>query len=310
MRKLWIIFVFVLPMMSGLPGQNNVALLDTPVRRLQTVRVDAGSDQQLYSFQLNRGLIYLNAAVDEVQGMYILDTGAPGLVLNEEPTAELDGYTAHSCSEEIQVGTRFVNHFALGKRELRSFDAISINLDHLDDTHGQPIAGLIGFELFRDYTLLINYQRLQLHLLNYSVNRAHYQPLAQLPFELDGHLPVVELRVGEQVLRLGVDTGSASNILDQNWLDKLSFWDTGLPNEEVQGLDQQVQQVRAAELSELQLGDLQTNAKFLLMDLSHLTAGGGATLDGLLGYDFLSQYLVAIDYPNQKILLFAAGLEQ
>lgn len=292
-----------------LPGQQNVALLNAPVRPLRNAPLETRK-QLVHEFALDRGMIYLEANLEGQQGAYVLDTGAPGLVLNEKPITRHEGYLAQSCSDEVAVGIRPVKRFSLGSLELQHFEAITLDLEHLSAAHQSKVYGLIGYELLRNYTLILDYQNRKLHLLDYEVNRAIHQPLVRIPFVLDGHLPVVEVQVGEHVLRLGIDTGSASNILHQIWSEQLDQWGPNLPVEEVQGLDQRVQQVQAAELQQVECGALSTDMKFLLMDLSNLRAGVDQPLDGLLGYRFLSQYKVAIDYPNQELLLWPLASEQ
>lgn len=292
-----------------LPGQQNVALLDAPSRAINPVRLEANG-QELHHFVLDRGMIYLQAELEGSTGEYMLDTGAPGLVINEKPERPHDGYTAQSCSDEVLVGMRSVRQFTLGQIELRRFEALTLDLKHLSQAHQKEVAGLIGYELFQEHTLLLDYQKQQMYLLDYEVTDAVHQPVVRLPFVLDGHLPVVEVEVGGSTLRLGVDTGSASNILDKSWQEMLAMWGPVMPMEEVQGLDQSVQQVNANQVQGLPIGELAVDTKFLLLDLSHLRADTDMPLDGLLGYEFLSNFKVAIDYPRQEILFWELESEQ
>lgn len=290
-------------------GQRHVALLDAPSRKINTVRSEANG-QQLYQFTLDRGMIYLEADLEGARGEYVLDTGAPGLVINERPERAHEAYVAQSCAEEVKVGMRQVEHFSLGELELREFEAITLDLNHLSQAHNKKVAGLIGYEILQEHTLLLDYQEQQMHLLDYSVNDALHQPTVRIPFILDGHLPVLELKVGQHTLRLGIDTGSASNILDESWQDLLALGVATMPKEEIQGLDQRVQQVEATLVEDFPVGHLGIDTKFLLLDLSHLRAGAEVPLDGLLGYSFLANFKVAIDYPNQEVLLWPVDLEQ
>lgn len=292
-----------------LPGQRHVALLDTPSGIIKSARLEANG-QQFHQFILDRGMIYLQAELDGAAGEYVLDTGAPGLVINEKPTRAHAAYTAQSCAEEVRVGMRPVDVFSFGELELRQFDAITLDLEHLSKAHKKTVAGLIGYELLQDHTLLLDYQQQQMHLLDYSVNTAIHQPAVRLPFILDGHLPVVEINIGGKTMRLGIDTGSASNILDQSWQEVLALWGPAMPMEEIQGLDQSVKRVDATLVEGLPVGHLEVDTKFLLLDLSHLRAGSDLPLDGLLGYKFLANFKVAIDYPNQEILFWPVASEQ
>lgn len=303
MRKLSLIELILILFVGVLSAQNSVALLDAPIRPLRINELET-KKQLAHEFAVDRGMIYLEANLEGQIGEYVLDTGAPGLIINEIPTTPHEGYTAQSCAEEVVVGVRPVNYFSLGSLELERFEAITLDLEHLSAAHEAKVYGLIGYELLKNYTLLLDYTDRQLHLLDFKVNRAIHQPVTSLPFILDGHLPVVEIKVGERTLRLGIDTGSASNILHESWGEELDQWGPALPSEEVQGLDQRVQKVHVAELQLVECGAITTDIKFLMMDLSHLRQGVDQPLDGLLGYHFLSQYKVAIDYPNKQLFLW------
>ncbi|MEL6658366.1 MAG: aspartyl protease family protein [Bacteroidota bacterium] len=307
MRKLWLIWLFVLSGWTVLPGQRNVALLDAPVRSLQHVHLDH-DEQEAYPFILDQGLIYIEAKLDGTSGAFILDTGAPGLVINETPTQLHEDYRAQSCSQEVVVGMRPVAQFIWGEKEWGKMEAITLDLQHLQSSKVQEVRGLLGYELLQEYTLILNYQQEQLRLLDQPVNVALHQPSVRLPFVLDGHLPVVEVKIGGQLLRLGIDTGSASNILNKSWQNLVEQNSGDSWYEELQGLDQTVQLVDALQVEELQFGDEFIGTKFLMLDLSHLQDPSSKPLDGLLGHDFLTHFKVAIDYPRGEILLWPAAL--
>ena len=210
----------------------------------------------------------------------------------------------------MEIGVRPVEHFAWGDREWQEMEAIALDLQHLKLKQEHAVNGLLGYELLQEYVVLLNYQQEQLCLLERPMNLALHQPLARLPFVLEGHLPVVEVKVGRHTLRLGVDTGSASNILDASWYATLQSSMEKMRQEELQGLDQTVHRVEAVELRHLQFGEGVLDTRFLLLDLSHLQTSTTLPLDGLLGHDFLANFTVAIDYPRNEILLWPAHLER
>ena len=307
MRKLWLVWLLVFPGWTLLPGQRNVALLDAPIRSLQRVHLE-NEVQESYPFILDQGLIYVEARLEDDQGEFLLDTGAPGLIINEMPTESHEDYVAQSCAREVMVGVRSVESFVWGEKEWTAMEALTLDLQHLRVNKEQEVKGLLGYDLLQEYVLILNYQEKQVCLLDQAVNLALHQPSARLPFVLDGHLPVVEVKIGDQVLRLGVDTGSASNILNENWRD-LVLQDGGeARHEELQGLDQKVQRVEAVQVEDLQYSGQSIGAKFLLLDLSHLQDPSSKPLDGLIGYDFLVNFKVAIDYARVEILLLSAAL--
>ncbi|PSR12452.1 MAG: hypothetical protein DA408_10885 [Bacteroidetes bacterium] len=311
MRQFGIVFGICLVVSSVLLGQNNIALLNTPVRSLKAVELNLG-DQVSIPFQLDRGMIYVSARVEQHTGQFVLDTGAPSLVLNELPTGADSPYLARSCSDALAVGVKQVASFQWGDRELRNVEAITLDLSHLEQARKAPVVGMIGYELLKNQTLFLDYQRQQLVLVDAKTRKRQslVAPLARISFELDGHLPVIVVWVGEQELRLGIDTGAAANVLNQSKHDVFGANSTPLAAEELQGLDQNVQQVLVRQIDHLNAAGFDFSGKFLFTDLSHLDTVSGQPLDGLLGYAFLSQYLVAIDYNRNELLLWPRASEQ
>lgn len=301
MRHIHLTFLCFGIFIAGLWGQREIALLNTPVRSLTVAAIVADAHITV-PFELDRGMIYVQAEVDGSQGQFILDTGAPGLVLNEQPHPTTDNpYTAQSSGDAVAIGVKKVGLFEWAGRKMKKVEAITLDMDHLEQVHQSPIKGMIGYDLLKDYLVFLDYSRQQLII---STNGAlPLKPTAILPFELDGHLPVLSVVVNGQTLRLGLDTGAAANLLDTKWKHLL-------PNpasdtvSDVQGLDQSVQRVPVVELSGIQVQQHAFDGAFLLLSLDHVQTTSGQPLDGLLGYPFLSGYQVAIDYKGGRLLLW------
>lgn len=303
MRQLWQLVFFILIGCSTLHSQRSIAYLNSPIRPINEEMV-ATDNLIALSFKLERGMIYLEAVIDGQSGDFILDTGAPGLVVNEIPKDITPDYQARSCSENVTIGVKPVKKFSWANRTIRNLEAITLDLSHLDKLHDADVEGMIGYELLKNNTLFIDYQRNQLLLLKNRMNVALAAPSARIPFELYDHLPVIEVVIADKSFRLGIDTGAATNLLDRGCATHLANTLQQRPTEEIQGLDQGIQKVEAAYLEGVKAGDFEFSGKFLFLDLSHLNMDEQPSLDGLLGYQFLSNYRVAIDYPNQEILLW------
>lgn len=303
MRQLWTILIILFVWNNQMLSQRNVALLNMPVRALEEEILTIDKLVSL-PFRLDRGMIYLEAEIEGHTGDFILDTGAPGLVINEIPQKSSDEYLAQSCSDQVMVGVKSVKTFLWAKRTIHDLEAITLDLSHLENAHKGEVTGMIGYELLKNHILFLDYQRSQLLLLQNKMHVAAAAPTARIPFQLYDHLPVIEVDLGKEKLRLGIDTGAATNLLDRKRSTQLTEFLMEQPTEELQGLDQSIQKVGAAFLEGFAVGEFKFSEKFLLLDLSHLEVDAEQPLDGLLGYQFLANYKVAIDYPNQEILLW------
>lgn len=285
--------------------QHPIAILDTP-RPSVSLNEYLHADYEQIPFTLSHGLIHLRAVRNGQAGVYLLDTGAPGLVINQKP-AEGATLAGLSCAGSISVGQTRVDQFSWAERQLQAVEAYALDLSHLEAYAGHQIAGLIGYTLFADRTLLIDFQRQLLTLLDPRRVRLDQwgKPRLRLPLQMEGHLPIVEIELGGRTLRFGLDTGAEANLLDSSaaaFIEQACL--TALEPEEVQGLDQSVQRVESVIWHDFPLAGQTFSGKFLLTDLSHLGAAGEGPIDGLLGYAFLSRFKVAINYPESYLLLW------
>lgn len=289
---------------SILYGQKSIAFLNKPKTAVVSLNSNKPANSEVIPMEVIRGMIYLEAELDGVKGLFILDTGAPTLIINRaQATGKLaDALSLHG---DIQVVETLVETFKLGQHRQDNIKALALDLSHLEKASGKKILGLVGHDVFENSVLLLDFDQKKIFLSSSPQKRepSLHQPTASLTFDLHDHLPIVQVRIGGKLLRLGIDTGAASNLLDKRILDeqlemKIDF----VPNEQIQGLDRQVQIVQAAQIEVFGEDQLPFGKnKFLFTDLSFLRAHTGCEIDGLLGSPFLSKADFTIDYPMKRI---------
>lgn len=304
LQLLFLSFVSFSPLSTF--SQSPVAYLKASVESLATHPLPASMEQGI-EFELVRGMIVTKASIDNQQGEFILDTGAPLMVINDVPSEP--SRVAASFKDEIAVGETIIDAFDWAGREEKSLDALVLDISHLESAFERPLKGMIGFNAIKDYEIFFDYEENTLLRCNPRKNILHENanPVHSIRFQLYDHLPVITLQVGDRVLRLGLDTGACDNLLDESVLKQL---DTALfsylPDEAVQGLDQKVNRVQAIRVDEAQLEDLPvvSGLKFLTTEMPQLRDASGNELDGLLGYSFLSRMKFSINYPKRRIYVW------
>jgi predicted aspartyl protease len=307
MSKRILVTCLITAIVSVLTAQQGIAFLSVTESLLESEFIIEQQDVIL-PFDLDRGMIYVEAQVDENLGQYVLDTGAPSLVLNEKPiNPESNPYVAQSCSAEVKIGIKHVNYFSWAGGNMRQLEAITLDLSHLENARNARVDGMIGYDILKKYTLLLDFDKEVLALVRPRSWKkwSERPPLAIIPFVLDGHLPIIKVDLNGQFVNLGIDTGAASNLMSAEVLSRLSE-NRGEPETlaEIQGLDQQVRQTLVRSIEQLSCSGFQFSDEFMMLDISHLNANSAIHLDGLLGYPFLSKYIVAIDYRRQLLLLW------
>jgi predicted aspartyl protease len=251
-------------------------------------------------------MIVMQAKIDQQPGHFILDTGAPLMIINEEP--QTPSRLASSFKEEITVGETVINDFNWAGNEEKKLDALVLDISHLEQAFQRPLKGMIGFNVLKGYELFFDYEKRIVRRYAGRKNQLHQQsrPLHNIPFQKFAHLPVITLKIGNKKFRFGLDTGACTNMIDQSVLDALDETIvTPLADEEVQGLDQHINRVQAVQLKSVEAkGLVVEDLKFLATDLSELQSDEGIVLDGLLGYSFLSRMKFSISYPKQRIYVW------
>lgn len=262
------------------------------------------------------GLIFVDVGLNGRDARFILDTGAPALVLNSahfpDETAEAEG-EAVGVSGKIQLRQIAIDELDWQGIKRRDIELIGIDLAHLETAVDSEIVGLIGYNTVKDFELLIDYPDRRLTLFRPGATNLHrdVQPLAEIPFTLEAHIPVIEVEIDGETLRLGLDTGAAVNLLDPTAFASLDTTAYRSKGEDVlHGADKNANtvplvEVLETEISGLRFADMLTS----VADISHLNNGYGLQLDGLIGFPFLSQRRISINFAERKLYVWDAAAE-
>ncbi len=135
--------------------------------------------------------------------------------------------------------------------------------------------------------------------------------LQHIPLEADGCHLLLEAKIGQEKLRLVVDTGASKTALDATWLREIL---PGLAFEKQEqasaGLGTTTMESALAVLPELKLGKLKIrHLAVAVLDLSHIRESyrllGLGDIHGVLGGDVLLGYQASISYPKNRLRLYA-----
>lgn len=260
------------------------------------------------SFRFERNLIFVTAELEGRSGTFILDTGAPGLLLNQRDRP-VDGaiQEAIGANGPVKISKRRVEHFELGGLAFYRQPAFGLDLRAMEQRTGRRIDGFIGYDLFAGAELRIDYDRRSYSLHSSERNPTHLgrEPTMTFKFRYVDHLPVITLRIEGKKLRLAIDTGASTCMIDRRVAARSGlFSDTGrLMN--TQGLEgrQETFPLLTTGPPELLEGQI-TDLEFVSADMSHLQPKDGLTISGLLGSCFLSRFTVGVDYRRRKIYLW------
>ncbi|NJB85181.1 hypothetical protein GGR26_000926 [Lewinella marina] len=289
-----------------LSGQRSVNLLGGVGERAAPTLVNPRASAASEAFVLDRNLIFFEASVNGAPGSFILDTGAPTLVVNNRGGGDNDSrFTGLGAGGQVSLTDHRVDHFEMLDRSVDNYWAIGVDLRDMEIRTGKRIDGFVGYDLLNEGELRIDYHKQTFQLLASQRRPRHdgQLPRASLRFALADHLPVIELKIDGKRYRFAIDTGAGLNLLADWAAEKLAAEVVGA-SVNVQGLDGRAVDCPSVQLSMSEHFPGDEALQFVTTDLSHLQEAGDLPLAGILGSSFLSQYTVGIDYRRQKMHLW------
>lgn len=260
-------------------------------------------------------LILIEGTVEDQTGHFILDLGASDIILNnryykgsKEKPAEAFGINGTVSEVEKTWATA-----TFGGVEWKRRLAHILSLRHLEKSKGVKILGLVGGKFFHRYQLLIDLSKMEIGISRDAkrnvidlLGDGFIEPDAILPFKYKGGMPWIEVRIASRYFKFGLDTASEFSLMDTKWLPFVEDLLFNRRTVNTRGISSKTKSVLRGKLAQLEVGALScypmstlfTNMRIINQNLA------GATLDGLLGFDFLRQFKVLVNYHSKEILIW------
>ncbi|MGN6293875.1 MAG: aspartyl protease family protein [Chitinophagaceae bacterium] len=266
-------------------------------------------------------LIVVKGEVDGMEGNFILDTGAPKLILNL--TYFRDHASSSSAAEResggITGGTAgaeptMVTKFSFGPVHYQKVEADRINLGHIENSKGIKILGLLGMELFRKFEMILDYEKnlLYLHLITRKESSVYKSEMLtdtslynEFPIDIMEDKLITYGHMAGKKLIFVIDTGAESNVLDSRLPNKIfenvaitrRILLTGSGNKKVEAL--------YGNMKNMKMGDLDIGSlPVLVTNLEKMCFSYNKCLDGMLGFDFLSMHKIGFNFVKRKMYIW------
>jgi hypothetical protein len=303
----------------GYGTAQQTATSNNPFTREPVVTTD--SADFILPFSRAGNLILIKAKADDIEGSFILDTGAPGLILNmtyfrDYPITEsYDGSESGGITGSVAAyGHTMVKQLSFGAVHYFKVEADRINLGHIENSKGIKIFGLLGVQLFKQFEMIIDYENSEIHLHHITKKqRKDYQhPMladtstySVFPIDLLQNKILTYGRVGNKKLTFLVDTGAESNVIDsrlsENVLDNVVITRrmvlNGAGNKKIDAL--------YGDMSNLKIGERAiTGMPVLVTNLEKMCYAYDRCLDGMLGFDFLSMHKIGFNFVKRKMYIW------
>ncbi len=258
-------------------------------------------------FELVNGMVIVEAELNGNSANFILDTGSPMMILNEKNLVATD-FQAKSLQGPMAGNWRHISDFAWAGVHRFDLKALTTDISMLEAMTGRSIAGLIGYEFLENNELVLDFDKQLVTLVPAGVtaNFEGWTLKSELPFTFAGHLPVVEVKIGDLTFHLGIDTGANTNLLN---IDKAGELDAGLLRPVVGtglvGMAGDSHKTSAADIMETNIGGLVfKDMRFVFTGISHLQNLMENGVDGLLGFPFFKAGKFSLNYSKRTISIW------
>jgi len=263
-------------------------------------------------------LIIIEAQVDSVAGNFVLDTGAPYLVLNatyfrdmpkygDQDANGINGNSAGSFRTEVK-------NFSLGlDLSFKRLTADVADLSAIENNKHIKILGLLGTQIFRKMAITVDHFHnvLYLHKLDSKGEipvgeRVFNNPEMTTPFKYLNDVIFLQGSINQKKLWFSFDTGAECNLLSADAPKNVMSVMKPINTSTMIGVGGAGKKPLVyANFSELFIGNYRfLNNRVLITNLDHLGRAYDNSMDAVLGYDFFARGIFTINFVKKEFEMY------
>ena len=244
---------------------------------------------------------------------FILDTGAGTSLLSSDLAKQLEmkivgSKEGQSAGGKVAVSLAKTDSLAVGEAKLHDVDVGIVDLAHIGKTIGAKIDGDLGYNFLKQFRLTIDYCNCEVRLDDPKrVENFGRSAKTEVPMRLASPAkPLILVDVhanGRGPFQFAIDTGTSTTAITPELAKQLGIKSSPIGPVTTGGAQVDVTSGR---LQSFQIGGAKIdNMAVVVADFfAMLSSAIGAKLDGIVGYNFLRNYKVVIDYPGETFSLF------
>lgn len=255
-------------------------------------------------------LFLVEAVIDSVRGNFILDLGAPYLVLNAIYFRDYKvDFTASSQGMVSGAGpVKWTKVDRLDATGLRWTNLVAdiTDLGAIENQRNVKVLGLLGISLFDDFILELDIANLQLlvHRTGSTVN-TDGTPLIELPFRLRNDVATVKAVINGVELNFSLDTAAEANVLDNDLpaavYGEMRILSSSLLRDANSGATEVLSVIIPGTVI---AGRKVRNMQTLIVNLNTMRTAYERNIQGMFGYPFFSQGRTVIDFETNTLTIY------
>lgn len=267
-------------------------------------------------------LFLIDAKVEDQVGNLVFDTGASGLVLNNTyfrdhvRTGSVN--TGGITGAVGKVERIAVEKIEFGELTWEKLHADLVNLGHIENRRGVKILGLVGFSMMKNLEIVIDAQNseLRLYKLDKSGNRfslTNSVLKTDHTQKIEGNSNILFLKgsIAGKTLNFCFDTGAETNTISSEANKNILSTLTITRRMELKGAGSAKSEVLFGRMNDFTIGEKQiTGMETIVTSLFAMSEAYNTRIDGMLGYSFLEQGTVSINFVKKQFgIQFKKGAE-
>ena len=265
-------------------------------------------------------LILIKAKADSIEGNFILDTGAPYLVLNATyfrdypATPRADAESAGVTGPVASVMQTSLGDFTLGTIKYSHVEADLVNLGHIESAKNVKILGLIGMQFLKNCEMIIDYERnlIYLHLISHKEAATYQSDFLKdasaynvIPIELLNDKILATTEVAGKKIKFMIDCGAETSMIDSRLPDKVLADILITGRILVNGNGSKKIEALQGEVMSMKIGtDTWKSVPVIVTNMEKSCLSYESCVKGILGFDFLSLKKVGFNFVTRKMYIW------
>lgn len=246
---------------------------------------------------------------------FILDTGAGTSLLSSQLGEKLGikiigSKEGQSAGGAVSVSLAKVDSLGVGSARLEDVDVGLVDLSHIGKTVGAQIDGDLGYNFLKHFRITLDYRANEIRFddpkrFEPAGRSAAVTEIAMRLASPAKPLLLVDVYAnGRGPFQFAIDTGTSTTAITPELAKQLGVTSSPIGAATTGGAHVNV---TAGVLQSFQVGGARIHDSTVVVAdfFTMLSNALGAKLDGIVGYNFLRNYKVALDYPNETLSLFA-----
>ncbi|MCZ8215334.1 MAG: aspartyl protease family protein [Cyclobacteriaceae bacterium] len=264
-------------------------------------------------------LLLVEARIDTMQGNFIIDTGAPDLILNHTYFRK---YWVSSDAIASNVGgipsgpvkNTWIDQLEIRELRFERIKATLTELGHIENRSSIKVLGLLGVAIFKEFSMTIDLQQNVLILKKLDKKGNELSKLEtptttktmKIPIKIVNNTIMLQGVVAGKKLNLCLDSGAETNVLNGNVADKVLKKFTLARRSVLLGTGGSKVEVLVGRLDDFTIGTMNlSNLPTVISNLEEFGDASEQQIDGMIGFEFLNKGIICINFRKKELTVYA-----